>query len=209
MAVITKIEEQKNKKRFNIFVDGAFFCGLNKETAVVYGLKEGKIIDSDRLEQAVFESEVKSAFEKGIDYIASRMHTKKELFDKLIKKGFSKEVVIRAIEKLEDYGYVNDDAFAKQFVVQNQKYSKRMLEIKLKTKGVANDIISAYVSDDLSESEEVLCEKQARKYIKNKDMSSPEQIKKLFASLARRGFEFDLIKKTCKKLLISQDEFDE
>ena len=66
MAVITKIEEQKNKKRVNIFVDDAFFCGLNKETAVIFRLKVGLEVDDNKLKEAVFESEVKSAFEKGL-----------------------------------------------------------------------------------------------------------------------------------------------
>ena len=63
MSVITKIETQKNKSRVNIFIDDSFFCGLNKETAVIFGLKVGKEIDEESLRQAVFESEVKSAFE--------------------------------------------------------------------------------------------------------------------------------------------------
>ena len=40
MPVITKIETQKNKSRVNIFVDDSFFCGLNKETAIIFKLKE-------------------------------------------------------------------------------------------------------------------------------------------------------------------------
>ena len=64
MPTITKIETQKNKKRVNIFVDGSFFCGLNKETAILFGLKENKEIDEQKLREAAFESEVKSAFEK-------------------------------------------------------------------------------------------------------------------------------------------------
>ena len=64
MAIITKIEEQKNKKRVNIFVDDAFFCGLNKETAVVFKLKVGSEIDEELIKDAVFDSEVKSAIEK-------------------------------------------------------------------------------------------------------------------------------------------------
>lgn len=210
MALITKIEEQKNKKRFNIFVDGAFFCGLNKETAVIFGLKEGKEIDSKRLEEAVFQSEVKSAFEKGTDYLAVRMHTKKELSDKLLKKGFNKDVIKMAISKLEDYGYADDDAFAKQFVSLNSKYSKKMLENKLKQKGVSNEIISKYLSSDSDDSERVLCEKQANKYLKGKNLALPETKQKLYASLARKGFEFDVICEVCKKILNKtvDDDFD-
>ena len=52
MSEITKIEDQKNKKRVNIFVDDAFFCGLHKETAVTFGLKIGKTVDEKWLKEA-------------------------------------------------------------------------------------------------------------------------------------------------------------
>ena len=51
MGKITKIEDQKNKKRFNIFIDNAFFCGLIKEVAVLANLKVGKEIDEEELKQ--------------------------------------------------------------------------------------------------------------------------------------------------------------
>ena len=93
MATITKIEEQKNKKRVNIFVDDAFFCGLNKETAVKFSLKVGKEITEEKLKEACFDSEVKSAFEKASNILGIRMHSKKEIFDKLFKKGYEKQVI--------------------------------------------------------------------------------------------------------------------
>ena len=126
MAVITKIETQKNKSRVNIFVDDSFFCGLNKETAILFGLKENKEIDEDRLKSAIFESEVKSAFEKSLDIVGRRMHSKKELIDKLIKKGYQPEVCEKVIQKLEEYHYIDDALFAKQFVASNKKLSKRI-----------------------------------------------------------------------------------
>lgn len=208
MAVVTKIEEQKNKKRFNIFVDDAFFCGLNKETAILFGLKVGKNVESSELERAIFESEVKSAFEKAIDYISSRMHTKKELSDKLLKKGYTKEVIIEALRKLEDYGYVNDELFAKQFINENNKYSKKILSNKLRQKGIECDIIDKFLSDNGQETEEYLCDKYVQKYLKSKKVNDSASKQKLYASIARRGFDFDLIKKTCEKYL-NNDSYDD
>lgn len=211
MAVITKIEEQKNKKRVNIFVDNAFFCGLNKETAILFRLKENSEIDENTLKNAVFESEVKSAFEKAIDYISSRIHTKKELFDKLFKKGFEKKVIDSAIFKLEEYNYVNDELFAKTFVQENYKYSKKMLENKLKQKGVSSEIISNVLELNTDEKEEELCEKQLKKLLKSKNKNdfSKEELQKIYMSLFRKGFEFDLIKKVCRKVLVQNLDEEE
>lgn len=207
MPIITKIETQKNKSRVNIFVDDSFFCGLNKETAIIFGLKENKEIGEEKLKSAIFESEVKSAFEKALDYVGRRMHTKKELLDKLIKKGYSKEVVLKAIEKLEDYHYIDDELFAKQFASANSKLSKKVLKGKLSQKGVSSDIILEIIGDRTAEDEFELCLEQAKKYVKSKPIKEYKDLQKMQASLARKGFDFDIIKKVSKKVTeIDEDE---
>ena len=198
MPIITKIETQKNKSRVNIFVDDSFFCGLNKETAVIFGLKENKEIDEEKLKIAVFESEVKSAFEKSLDYLGRRMYTKKELIERLTQKGYTKEVSEKVIEKLEEYRYIDDKLFAKQFFQSNQHLSKRVLQGKLVQKGVSNEIISEIINERTGESEFELCLLQAKKYLKSKKINDIKDIQKMQASLARKGFDFDTIKKVCK-----------
>lgn len=208
MAVITKIEEQKNKKRVNIFVDDAFFCGLMKETALIFKLKPGKEVDESELSEAVFESEVRRAFEKASSYLEIRMHTKKELFDKLLKKGYEKEVIERVLEKLEEYHYVDDQLFAKQFASQNANYSKRMIENKLKQRGVSNEIVSDVKNSRTDEAEFELCLKQAKKYVQTKDMTKENAVQKMYASLIRKGFSFDNVKKATKEALKNKDVDD-
>ncbi len=201
MPIITKIESQKNKSRVNVFVDDSFFCGLNKETAIIFGLKENREIDEDKLKKAIFESEIKSAFEKSLDYLGRRMYSKKELNDKLIQKGYSKEVIEETIKKLEEYRYVDDKLFAKQFVQSNKNLSKRVLQGKLILKGISSDIIPEIIGDRTPESEFELCLTQANKYLKSKEVNDLSSLNKMQASLARKGYDFDTIKKVCKQLI--------
>ena len=63
MGIITKVEQQKNKNRVNIFIDDSFFCGLEKETAILFGFKSGKIVDEDTILEAIKKSETKRAFD--------------------------------------------------------------------------------------------------------------------------------------------------
>lgn len=200
MAIITKIESQKNKSRVNIFVDDSFFCGLNKETAVIFGLKENKEIDEDKLKTAIFESEVKSAFEKSLDIVGRRMHSQNELITKLTSKGYSDEVCARVIEKLEEYHYIDDSLFAKQFALANNKLSKRNLKEKLILKGISSDIILDVLENRSNDDEFELCLVQANKYLKSKKIETYEDLAKLQASLARKGFDFDTIKRVCKNI---------
>ena len=208
MAVITKIEEQKNKKRVNIFVDDAFFCGLMKETAFVFRLKEGKFVDENELIRAIEESEIKRAFNKALEYLEIRMHTKKEIEDKLLKKGFDKPIIKRAVEKLEEYHYIDDSLFAKQFVSQSKNYSKRTIENKLIQKGVQKDVVQKMTNLRDSEDELKLCKQQVEKYIKNRDMTKENAVQKMYASLLRKGFLFNDIKKATKEVLNSIEDDD-
>lgn len=205
MAIITKIESQRNKSRVNIFVDDSFFCGLNKETAVIFGLKENQEVDENKLKTAIFESEVKSAFEKSLDIVGRRMNSKKELITKLTNKGYSDEVCDRVVEKLEEYHYIDDVLFAKQFVSANNKLSKRNLKEKLILKGVSSDIILDVLENRSNDDEFELCLVQANKYLKRKKIDTYEDLAKLQASLARKGFDFDTIKRVCKSIKISDD----
>lgn len=208
MSVITKIETQRNKSRVNIFVDDSFFCGLNKETAVIFGLKEGTYVDEDKLKQAITESEVKSAFEKSLDFLSRRMNSKKELSDKLTKKGYSAEVVQKALEKLEDYHYVDDKLFTKQFVESCSKLSKKIVKQKLAQRGVSPDIVLEIIGDRTDESEFELCLAQAKKYLKSRTISSFNDYQKMQASLFRKGFDYDMVKRVCRQL-VDKSGFEE
>ena len=207
MGIITKIEDQKNKKRFNIFVDDAFFCGLLKEVAVLARLKVGLEIDECRLIELIFESEVKMAFEKASTYLASREHSKKEIYNKLLIKGYEKNVILKAIEKLEEYHYVDDEQFARHFVEQNSKYSRDMLEIKLKQKGIDAEHIKNALSLVEDDDEYSLCEKYIRKYISTKDIEKDGIKEKLIASLLRKGFKYEVIKSILNKFLNDNDDY--
>ena len=206
MPEITKIEEQKNKRRVNIFVDNAFFCGMLKETVIKNALKVGTQIDEQRLTKIALDSDTQSAFEKATDYLAGRMHTAKELSDKLIKKGYEKQAVSGAILKLKEYKYIDDELFAKEFVDQNRKMSKKMLESKLLSKGVDKAIVSHCLENFDGSAELELLKKQVEKYVNCHDVTNRSGKEKMIASFLRKGFTFDMIQKAIKSILTDSDD---
>lgn len=194
---ITKIEQQKNKRRVNIFVDNAFFCGMLKETVIKKSLKVGVEVDEKNLLQSMLESDTQSAFEKATDYLGGRMQTAKELYDKLIKKGYEKEAVEGAISKLKEYKYIDDEEYVNEFVRQNSQLSKKMLESKLFSKGVDKGTVTRCLAALDDDGELSACKKQVEKYLKCHDISSGKGKEKMIASLLRRGFSFGVIKQAC------------
>ena len=143
MIEITKIECQKNKNKFNLFVDGQFYSGLLKETAIANNFFVGKKMQQSQLDDILLQSEAKQAFNKASDYLSTRLHTKHELKIKLCKRQYSKQAIELALQKLEEYGYINDASFADLFVEANSSLSKQMIINKLLEKGIDKDIIDA------------------------------------------------------------------
>lgn len=198
MVEITKIEGQKNKDKFNLFVDGQFYSGIMKETAIANNFFVGKKIEKDALDKILIESESKLAFAKASDLLATRLHSKNELRLKLLKKGYSNDAILLALGKLEEYGYINDREFALLFVQSNAKQSKQMLRNKLLAKGVSSEIVDDVLlklSDD-DELENAI--KLAEKYLKNKNFE--ENRNKLYAFLARKGFSNSVVKNAIYKV---------
>ena len=136
------------------------------------------------------------------------MYAKKELADKLIKKGFEREVAEAAVTKLESYSYIDDMAFAKAFVQENSRLSKMVLEAKLRAKGIDNSTFSEVLESVTDESQIESCRAIAEKYAKSHCIKDKADRQKLYASLSRRGYKFDIIKKSCS-FLDEDDDFYE
>lgn len=202
MVEITKIECQKNKEKFNLFVDGQFYSGVLKETAITNNFFVGKKIEQALLDQILIESESKQAFNKASDYLATRLHSKQELRLKLIKKGYKNQAIEIALNKLIEYGYINDATFAELYIQNNSKLSKQMLINKLTAKGINRQIIdNALLNIDNSQELNTAID-LTQKYLKNKDFNLCKT--KLYAFLLRKGFTYDIINKAIK-IVTKQD----
>ena len=129
--IITEISAQKRKGRYNLYVDGAFYSGVDAETIVKAGLKVGSEVDKKSLDELIMECEVRSAFDKLIGLISRQMYSKRDLEKKLLDKGYSHECIKKATEKAEEYGYINDELYAKLLVESKTLKSKREIKNSL------------------------------------------------------------------------------
>lgn len=203
--VITDIQSQKKKGRYNLFVDGVFYSGIDAETLVKSALKKGSEIEKPRLEELVKSSEVRSAFDKAINILSRGEQTKKDIKQKLLKYGYKESIIDEAIKKAEEYGYINDKEYAKMLVKAKSLKSRKEIKYSLYTKGIARNIVDE-VSETISDNEE--SERAiavASKYMRNKEVNS-KSLAGLYAYLYRKGFMVDIIKRALKEYKI--DDFD-
>ena len=200
MSTITAITSQRNKSRCNIYLDGKFYCGLEKLTCVSNHLLVGTEISKTELEQIQNQSEQSVAFSKSLDYLAVRMRSESEIKTYLQKKGFLPATISATISKLKVYSYIKDEEFANQLIRSYSALGKNALKQKLFQKGVSQNTINEVLSSIESDEEERKAEEQAKKYLKNKNNSKNIR-QKLNNYLISKGFSFEIASKITKEYM--------
>lgn len=138
-------------------------------------------------------------------YLSFRPRSEKEVIEKLKEKKATQEIIGRVMLQLKDHKFVEDAEFAKWFVDQRLRFKPKSLgiiKLELKQKGISPEIIQQAIENlnedsdspksDL-ESAKKLVEKRISRY---KGISRQEIYQKLGGYLARRGFNWDTIKKS-------------
>jgi regulatory protein len=198
---ITNIEQQKKRKdRFNIYADGEFVCGLSKDTIIDKALVIGQEITQKEIDELVEKDQGSKAFDKAIRFLGYRARTEKEVYNKLKEKEFDERVIKKTILRLKSIGYLSDQEFISFWVkdrITTKPSGKKLLEIELKRKGVDEKQIQNELNKIVSgKTENAMAVKALNKALKQyKALTGHEKNQKITAYLARRGFNWQLIKK--------------
>ena len=192
---ITAITAQvKDKTRCNIYIDGRFCCGLTMETVVKNRLKVGKIISAEELSTMQLESEKNTAFDKALTFLSATRKTEKEIRLHLSKKGYLPAVIDYAVEKLREYGFINDEEYAEAYTESaSKKKGGRLIRMELKNKGLSEEAIENALSE-LDEGQELETAKGIlEKYMRGKT-ADKATLQKAYRHLMSKGFDYDTAK---------------
>lgn len=191
MVKITELSlQEKNKNKCNLFIDGQFKSGILLETAMKYRLKADMEIEEQELNDILLESSKSEALSRAIAYISRRQKSKREVKDYLLSKGYDEKVVWYSIDKLKEYGYIDDKEYSRRYIESvSRGQGKRLTEYKLMMKGVRKeDIAGAYEEVDIDESQNALF--VAQKHIRNKEINK-ENLAKTYRYLIGKGFSHE------------------
>lgn len=197
MSEITNIVKH-GKETYSIFLDGSFFCKLNAETIVKNNFNVGSEVAKEEIENAQAENEKLVAFDKCLKLL-SVPKTKKQVKDYLYGKGYTTKTVSYCISKLEEYKYLDDEAFASLYVKSYSfKKGKRLLDFELKSKGVSQEIINKVLEKYEFKNEDIIA--LAEKFVKGKPKDK-KTAQKLVAQLFSKGFSLEEINPIVKKIV--------
>lgn len=205
MKEITEIKKVGRGDRYKLYLDGEYIGVFEAEILARHSLKTGEKYDEDFFKDLVIENGDYACFNRGLSALEKSMKSEKMVKTYLKEKGYPNSCINKAIEKLKEYGYVDDEAFAESFIsTYSSAKSKRKLKYDLMSKGIADYIIESKLESITDEDEREKCLKYAEKYIKNKEFDLKTK-QKLYNHLAGKGYDYDEIAYAWQELSHNRD----
>jgi regulatory protein len=209
VAIITKIELQKNRKGINVHLDGKFAFSLNSLVAFKTDLKKGQTLSEAQVARLLLDSDFQRFYDRCLDLISRRPHSESEIRRYLTRKipdSLTKDdLVDQIVNRLTELHYLDDSAFADWWLNQRATFrpkSRLALKAELTDKGINPDLIKEKFTqlDPDDEYQQALA--IAQKRIVRFHTLPPQQIRqKLTGYLARKGYNWDLITKILEEIL--------
>jgi regulatory protein len=149
-----------------------------------------------------------SAYNYALNLLSARPYSTSALHRKLIRKQYSAADADDAIRRLVDNGLLNDAKYAEQYArskILSTGASKRRLQQDLYRKGIKGEMATKAIANVI-EAEEIdpaaVIEHVAKKKLAQLGDLEPFVIRRrLFAFLARRGYDLDEIKAVVGRLV--------
>ncbi len=218
---ISKIEPQKtNKGRYNVFIEGEFAFGIDKELVYTEKLEKDKEITEKEISNVVKKDLEKRLFDKACHFLSYRPRSRQEIRNNLWKKikkikketvdKVDRETLIESVlDKLSNLDFVDDEEFVSWWIKQRIQFKPRgkyLLKSELFKKGVDRETIKRslkkYSREDETDWAKKLLEKKISRY---KNLPEQKQRKKLSNLLAHRGFSWDIVNEVVKEKLETED----
>ncbi len=149
-----------------------------------------------------------TAYNYALNLLAARPYSTRALHRKLVQKEYSAHEVKEAVDRLLENGLLNDARYAEQYArskILSTGASKRRLQQDLYRKGIKGDVATEAIASVMDQEEvdpAAVIERVAKKKLAQLGGLEPVVLRRrLFAFLARRGYDLDEIKSVVSRLI--------
>lgn len=215
MPIVSRIEPQSNRPtRLNIYLDGRLAFALDERVVRQFRLEEGANLDPPTLRQIEMAELHRELVENGMKLAVARMHSRSELTAKLQKRGAPGNAIDAALDDLQRMGYIDDAKYAEEkarYLREQRKLDRRRAEVDLLQSGIRHDLVcnaldEAYGTNDPLAAARELIAKEAPKL---SNVSPQVARRRLAGMLARRGFDYESVRKLLDDALGPEFEYGE
>jgi regulatory protein len=144
--------------------------------------------------------------------LTDRPRSRAELAEALAKRDVPDEIATSLLDRFEEVGLVDDEAFARTWVqtrLGNKGLARRALGAELRRKGVADDVVRT-VLDEIDGDEEVAAARRLvrRKIGSTRGLDPQVRMRRLAGMLGRKGYPPGLALRVVREELSADEAAD-
>lgn len=203
---ITRLEYQKNNKnRVNVYLNDIFAFGIDLNIMIKYSLTKDMELEDEFIEDILKSEEEISTYNYAISILARYSKSEYKLKQKMLQKGYDVVFIEKAIIKLKQNKYLDDERYSEMLIdnkINISKYGKKRIKEALYEKGINKEIIEDKINQ-LSDEDEleralIIGQKKLNTLI---EQDTIKKKMKLTNFLIYKGFDYSIVKKTLEQLL--------
>lgn len=170
-----------------------------------HGLRVGFELEESTREAILAEDAKTRAKATAMDLLRTRPRSRKEMLDRLGKKGFDEEASEGAVHALEELGYISDEEYADNYVVARTGRKPRgryAIRRELRGKGIDRTTIDRALTAVSDEDEREAAIRVARMQLSRYDVV-PRDVaqRRMYQFLLRRGFGYEHVAAAIREVM--------
>lgn len=194
-----KIEKYKKIKEdlYRVLLDNGEIIDIYEDVILANNLLYKSEIDQNLLDKINIENNYQLAYNISVKYIMIRLRSINEIKVYLTKKGYSKDVIDKVIEKLIKNKLLDDEIFTKAYINDKLNFTnvgKYKLINELTTKMKVDNSVVYNVLESYEEVWNERIDKLINKYLKSNKKYRGNTLKnKLYIYLVNLGYDKDKV----------------
>jgi regulatory protein len=200
---VTALKPGKNLKaqRTNVFLNGKFAFSLDNEVIAREKITTGKQLSSEDISRLTGADRYRLCLNSAYKLLTYRPRSEAEIKERLEQKGYNSLEIDRVTVELKRMNLLNDQSFAEFWKDHRNTFkheSQKIVRLELKRKGVESEIVNQVVGqiDDAENAYKVAISR-----VRVLDLTDFQAFRqKLGSYLQRRGFNYNVINKTLKRI---------
>jgi regulatory protein len=136
-------------------------------------------------------------------FLAARPRSEREVQQRLLRGGFTADVVTAALDRLRTAGLLDDTAFASYWLEQRQTFrprGARLLRAELRQRGIATELAAEASAATVESAAEDAYRAALKTAVRLAEQDEHTFRTRLGQLLARRGFDWDTITPVVERL---------
>ena len=194
--------------RLRVSINGADFGDVTLDYVADERLRVGRPLTRAQAHDVLGAVRRTIVLDKALDLLAIRARSGRDLRMRLRRAAAGDADITWVIERLVRQGFLDDSAYARQVArarVLGGGVSRRRVVTELRRRGIASDVADEAIDATLSEvdlDEEGAALHAAEKRMRAlRSLEPAQQRQRLYAYLARRGFESEVVRKVIASIL--------